>query len=267
MKVALLISTYNWPEALEVVLKSALHQSVFPNEILIADDGSGEATKNLVESFKSKFSFPVRHFWQEDRGFRKSEILNKAIAASSSDYIVQVDGDCIMHRDFLKDHLSMVNRGIYLFGSRVNIKPASVPFIINSKKAKFALFSADIKNKSRNMRVPLLRNFYKEKAAFSGKVRGCNLSYWKEDLVAVNGYNEEIKGWGREDSELVLRMLNNGTKGKRLRFGGIVYHIYHPEKSKDNLDRNHQIQELTILEKKTWCINGIDKYLDSSFDK
>ena len=82
--------------------------------------------------------------------------------------------------------------------------------------------------------------------------------------MSVNGYNEDIEGWGREDSELVLRMLNKGVKGKRLRYGGIVYHIYHPEKSKSNLDRNDQIQQLTISEKLSWCENGIDKYINKT---
>lgn len=263
MKVALLISTYNWPEALNVVLKSAAVQTVFPDEILIADDGSGDETQILIKKYQQEMSIPVKHFWQEDQGFRKSEILNKAVAATTADYIVQVDGDCIMHRDFVKDHLDLLNPGVYLFGSRVNIQPAAVDKILKQENVEFSNFSADIKNKTRNLRFPYLRNRYKETSQFSGKVRGCNLSYWRSDFIAVNGYNEEIKGWGREDSELILRMLNNGVKGKRLRYGGIVYHIHHVEKSKDKLERNHEIQEFTISEKKTWCDNGIDKHLVS----
>lgn len=264
MEVALLISTYNWPEALDVVLQSVERQTLYPKEILIADDGSGPETKAIIDKHKDKFPVSLKHFWQEDKGFRKSEILNKALAATSAGYIVQIDGDCIVHRDFVKDHIALAASGVYLYGSRINIKPQSVQNVLENKTSDFSLFSSSIKNRSRNLRLPIFQNFYKEKAVFSNKVRGCNISYWRKDLIAVNGYNEEIKGWGREDSELVLRMLNNGVKGKRLRYGGILYHLNHLEKSKDNLSRNHQIQEITIRENKTWCDNGIDKYIKES---
>ena len=264
MKVALLISTYNWPEALNVVLKSVQEQSQHPDEILIADDGSGPETKSVIDNFKKVSSLPVTHFWHEDKGFRKSSVLNKTLALSNSDYIIQVDGDCILHKDFIRDHIEHAGRGVYLFGSRVNIKPESVAAVLNNKIFQFSVFSGNVKNKTRNLRIPFLRDMYKEKPHFSRKLRGCNLSFWKEDFVEVNGYNEDMEGWGREDSELVLRMLNRGVKGKRLRYGGIVYHIYHPEKSKSNLERNDQIQQITISEKLSRCENGFDKYINKT---
>lgn len=264
MKIALLISTYNWPEALEVVLKSLFLQSKKPDEVLIADDGSGEKTSEVICEFQEKCIIPVKHIWQEDKGFRKSEILNKAIASASADYIIQVDGDCIMHRNYIEDHVTQIQKRCFLFGSRVNIKPEAVKEVLPMEKPEFSFFSGVIKNKTRNLRIPVFQRRYKPKPEFSRKTRGCNLSYWREDFIAVNGYDETIKGWGREDSELVLRMLNNGVRGKRIRYGGIVYHIYHPEKSKEQLAKNHTIQETTILEKRTWCENGIDKYLRHS---
>ena len=99
MKTALLIPTYNWPEALELVLKSALLQTRLPNEIIIADDGSNDKTKSLIEQFNQKSKISIHHIWQEDDGFRKSKILNKAIATATADYIIQVDGDCILHKN------------------------------------------------------------------------------------------------------------------------------------------------------------------------
>ncbi len=109
-----------------------------------------------------------------------------------------------------------------------------------------------------------MQRFYKPTSGFSGKTRGCNLSYWREDFIAVNGYDEVMEGWGREDSEYVIRLLNYGVKGKRLRYGGIVYHIFHPEKSKEFLERNNEIQERTMREKKLRCEKGIDKYLEQA---
>lgn len=263
MKTALLISTYNWPEALRVVLNSVLAQSELPQEILIADDGSGEETTAVIERFKKRSRLKVSHFWQEDNGFRKSAVLNKAVAGANADYIIQIDGDCIMHPDFIRDHCSRAKKGNFLFGSRVNIKPAAVPRVLQKDSVNFSLFSNEIKNKSRNVRIPLFQGFYKSSSNFSGKTRGCNLSYWREDFIEVNGYDETMEGWGREDSEYVIRLLNRGVEGKRLRYGGIVYHIHHAEKSREFLERNTEIQDKTIKEKKVRCKEGIDKYLVS----
>lgn len=260
----MLISTYNWPEALKSVLESLKAQLIMPNEVLIADDGSGEATKKVVESFSESLAIPVQHIWQEDNGFRKSEILNKAIAATTADYIIQVDGDCIMHKNFVQDHMAQVAKGCFLFGSRVNIKPESVEVVLSMAVPRFSFFSGDVKNKTRNLRIPYFQKKYKPTSNFSEKTRGCNLSYWRNDFLAVNGYDESIAGWGREDSEFVLRLLNNNVKGKRLRYGGIVYHIYHPEKSKEHVAANHRIQENTIASKKTWCENGVQKHLTNN---
>ena len=260
MKIALLISTYNWPEALNVVLKSLKEQTVLPHELLIADDGSNEETTNLIEKYKGEFATKVKHIWQEDNGFRKSAVLNKAIAATDAAYIIQIDGDCILHSHFIKDHLAGAKKDCYLFGSRVNIKPEAVATVLKGGKCKFSIFSSDIKNKSRNFRVRIFRDMYKGQDKFSSKTRGCNISYWRKDFIDVNGYDETMEGWGREDSEFVLRMLNNGVKGKRLRYGGIVYHIYHPGTSKSRLEENTRIQSETIREGKTWCTNGVNKY-------
>lgn len=161
MKIALLISTYNWPESLDLVLKSAFIQTHLPNEILIADDGSNEDTKQIIEQFQQKTDMPIHHIWQEDLGFRKSKILNKAIAKTTSDYIIQVDGDCIMHKNFVEDHLNAAEKGIYLYGSRVNILPDFVADIFAKKQINFNFFSEQIKNKTRSLHIPFLSKFYK----------------------------------------------------------------------------------------------------------
>lgn len=261
MKTSLLISTYNWPAALELVLLSVENQTEKPDEILIADDGSTEETKLLIEDFKKKLFVPIRHFWHEDKGFRKAIILNKAIAAAKGDYIIQVDGDCIMHKDFVRDHKALAQANVYLFGSRVNIEEQFLPKLFASQKIKFNFFDQDIKKRTRNLRIPVLSSLYKTTDEISGKMRGCNVSFWKKDVVAVNGYNEEFKGWGREDSELILRMMHNGVLGRRLRYRGIVYHIWHKVKDQSRFEINDEIQEKTRAEGSKWCENGIEKYL------
>lgn len=260
MKTALLFTTYNWPDALQLVLESLLNQSQLPDEVLIADDGSRAETKEIITRYASKLAVPVKHIWQEDLGFRKSEILNKAVAASTSDYIVQIDGDCIMHKDFIKDHISSAEKNTYLYGSRVNILPNAVNAVMEHKIINFSLFSKEIKNKTRAIHFPLFAGFYKSHAGISKKFRGCNVSYWKSDFIAVNGYNEAFQGWGREDSDLAIRLGNSGVMAKRLRYMGIVFHIHHNINSKENLEANDRIQKETIKNKVIRADKGVDQY-------
>lgn len=259
MKTALLISTYNWKEALELILESVLKQSKMPDEILIADDGSNDLTRKLILSYSTQL--PIRHFWQEDAGFRKSKILNTAIAKTDADYIIQIDGDCILHTNFIEDHIKNAKTNTYLYGARVNILPEYVHEVFEKKTTSFHLFSKEIKNKSRTLHVPFFAKMYTPQLKTSKKFRGCNVSFWRKDFLKVNGYNEEFEGWGREDSDLVIRMGNAGIKSRRLRYAGILYHIHHAIKSKDNLMNNDLIQQKTIKNKIIWAKKGINQYL------
>ncbi|WP_194767842.1 glycosyltransferase family 2 protein [Tamlana sp. I1] len=261
MKATLILSTYNWPEALELVLESVKAQQVLPFEVIVADDGSKEDTKDLIEHYKNNFPVPLIHVWHEDEGFTKATILNKAIAKAKGTYIIQADGDCILHRAFVKDHIDFAIKNGYLYGSRVNIQKAYLPALFEKKQIKFSAFSRGIKKRTRALHFPILSSLYTKKDEFSKKFRGCNTSFFKSDFVAVNGYNEDIKGWGREDSELALRFHNFGLQSRRLRYRGIVFHIFHVEKSKAQLEANNNIEQQTIKEKAVWCVNGVDKYL------
>jgi glycosyltransferase involved in cell wall biosynthesis len=257
----LVASTYNWPEALELLLLSVLNQSVLPNEVIIADDGSGEDTKNLIENFKKTFPVPLVHIWQEDLKNRKSRIMNKAIAAAKYDYIVEIDGDIILNKHFVEDHLAYAQKGHYLFGSRVNIQEKLLPELFSEKNIDFNFFSKGIKKRSRTIRIPFLMNFAKSVDKCSKKLRGCNMSFWKEDFIKINGYNESIVGWGMEDSEMIQRLHNIGIKGKRLKYTGIVYHIYHKEQSRNNVPVNSEIENQTIKNKLTSVEKGVDQFL------
>ena len=155
----------------------------------------------------------------------------------------------------------MSENGVYLYGSRVNIQKTHLAHLFKNKQIRFNAFSKRISKRTRTLRIPFLSAMYSSSNEFSSKFRGCNTSYWKKDFIAVNGYNEDFIGWGREDSELMRRLHNSGIKSKRIRYQGILYHIYHNEKSKDRLQLNDSIEEKTIKEKLVWCENGIDKYL------
>ncbi|MCO6173802.1 glycosyltransferase family 2 protein [Flavobacterium sp. NRK F10] len=260
-KCTLIASTYNWPSALELLLLSVLRQSHLPDEVIIADDGSNEDTALLIQKFQKKFPVPLLHVWQEDNGFQKATILNKAIAQSKYEYIIQIDGDIIMHQHFIKDHLTYALDNHYLFGSRSNIQEKALNRVLTHKIIDFSPFSKGIKKRTRTIRFPFLMNFIKTTSKRSKKLRGCNVSFWKKDFIAINGYNEKFNGWGMEDSELIERFHNAGIKGRRLKNVAIAYHIYHKELKKDRVTINQSIEDETALKKIKFTEKGIDQYL------
>ncbi|MCC4211112.1 glycosyltransferase family 2 protein [Leeuwenhoekiella parthenopeia] len=258
MTISLLLTTYNWPEALELVLLSVLKQSHLPDEVLIADDGSETATSIVIEKFKQDFPNNVQHLWHEDKGFRKSKILNRALLASTGDYVIQIDGDCILHSDFIKDHKENAVENVFLFGSRVNIRQSFLPHLLKTKRITFHSWSTGIKKRSRALHLPFLSKYYKASSNLSSKIRGCNISYWKKNALDIQGYDESYEGWGREDSDFAARLLHSGVKGKRIRYAGIIFHIWHPENSRKSLEFNNSHFELVLKNKSTLPRKGIE---------
>ncbi|MFK5982967.1 MAG: glycosyltransferase family 2 protein [Flavobacteriaceae bacterium] len=258
---SLVASTYNWPEALELLLLSVKTQYLLPDEVIIADDGSKKETGDLIKRFQKDFPVPLHHIWQEDLNNRKSVIMNLAIASSKNEYIIEVDGDVILHKNFIKDHLSLVEKNAYLFGSRVNIQEQYLETLFKNKQINFNFFSKGIKKRGRTLHIPILANRYKKQTGLSTKLRGCNMSFWKKDFIKINGFNEEFVGWGMEDSEMIQRLINIGIQGKRLKFKGIIYHIYHNEQDKSKLHLNEEIERKTKEAKITFIDKGINQYL------
>lgn len=196
MECSLIISTYNWHEALDLVLKSVIRQTIMPSEVIIADDGSKVETSLLIEEYKMIFPVPLIHVWQEDHGFRKSKILNKAISKSTFNYIIQIDGDVILNKNFIKDHLKFAKPNQYLFGNRVNIKEKKLLKLFRDKNINLNFFSSKIGKRFRAIRLPLFNLLTSKNHFVSKKLRGCNMSYWKNDVIKINGYNEDFVGWG-----------------------------------------------------------------------
>ena len=260
-KCSLVTPTYNWSNALELLLLSVLKQSHLPNEVIIADDGSDEKTKALIKKFQENYPIPLVHIWHPDNGNQKPAIMNKAIAKSNFEYIVEIDGDIIMHPNFIEDHLKNAEKGCYLFGSRVNIQQNILQSIFDKKTTYFGFFSKGVKKRGRTIRLPLMMNFAKKHNIRSGKLRGCNMSFWKSNFIKVNGFNESLVGWGIDDSELIQRLHNIGIIGKRLKFCGIVYHIYHKEQSKSHIEINNLIEKETTEKKIIFIEKGINQYL------
>ena len=240
MTVSLIISTYNSPKALDLCLMSVLQQSVLPDEVLIADDGSNEETRKIVEEFKKQSTVPVIHVWHEDNGFRLTVIRNKAIAKASMDYIIQIDGDIILNHHFIKDHKRFARKNSFVSGSRLNIQSDR----LNGIRWQLLTY--------------LLQNYHRTDLLY---VRGCNMGFWRSDLLMVNGYDENMIGWGREDSEIACRLINAGVRKRIIKNAGIVFHLYHQDNSRAQFNINNEILQRTIDEKRIWCSKGVNQYL------
>lgn len=261
----LIVSTYNWPEALELCLESVKNQRIIPAEIIVADDGSTEETKLLIEKYQQEGLLNIVHVWQPDNGFQLAEIRNKAIAACTKAYIIQIDGDVILHPCFVEDHLNAAKADCFIQGSRVMLGKKISAKLLQQKSIKINLLGPDIKRKENGIRIlwlsKLLQRKYRNRYPLYW-ARGANMSFWKKDLLLVNGYNENFTGWGDEDSELTLRLLNSGKTKLHLKFAGIIYHIYHKEDaSKAKSSKNRSLLEQAFSNKTTTVENGLDKYL------
>ncbi len=261
---SLIIATYNWPEALELVLMSVQKQVLLPNEVIIADDGSTEKTRALIQNFQKNFPIPLIHVWHKDDGFKLAEIRNKAISKASFDYIIQIDGDVILHKNFIKGHLKMAKKDTYLRGSRVLLSDSFSTNILQNKKIKYDWYIPGLLNKMNALYLPFLSILLKSTTTDSAKVatsaRGCNMSFWKTDLIEINGYNEAMTGWGREDSEICVRLINAGKNREIIKFDAIQYHIHHPSNSREKLNINHAILENAIQKKIVFCKNGLSNH-------
>ncbi len=263
LTVSLVVTTYNRVDALSAVLHSILKQSTFPAEIIVADDGSTTSTKDLIEEMKVLFPVPVYHCWHEDKGFRLSTIRNKAIAVATSEYIVMIDGDVLLHRHFIRDHIRMAASGQFIQGRRALLSEELTNRFLSGQTKRITCWSKGVTNKLNacecNLLSPLISALFSKQKYTS--IRGCNMAFWKSDVIAVNGFNEAFEGWGREDSEFVVRLFNNGIRRKDLRLGGIAYHLYHRENTKKMLEQNEQILQDTINRQLKRCSLGIDQYL------
>jgi len=266
VKISLIVTTYNWPEALELTLRSALAQSLPPHEVIVADDGSKEPTRRVVESFAKKAPFPLLHSWQKDDGFRLAMSRNRAIARATGEYVVVVDGDMVLQKDFLADHADHARPGLYLQGGRVLLGPSITRELFQKRRdpETLSLFSPDLKNRKNALRSPLLCRLFSKTSRSMKGIKGCNFSLFREDILRVNGFDNAFVGWGREDSEFVARLYNAGLKRKNLKFCAVAYHLFHPEHERDALPENDRRLRRSVEEDLVRCEDGIERFTTSA---
>jgi glycosyltransferase involved in cell wall biosynthesis len=262
MNISLIVTTYNWKAALELTFLSLARQSTMPAEVLIADDGSRPDTGELVREWAGRLPVPVRHLWQPDEGFRLSRSRNRAIAASHGDYVLIVDGDMILHREFIHDHARAARPGFFIQGVRLLTEPAAAERLLAEKSLDLGFFSRGIRRRRHTVRSRLLSWLvYQQVHTHQKAIRGSNQGYWRADLLRVNGFDERMVGWGREDNEIAARMYNIGVRRRNLKFAALTIHLYHTVRHPTGINPNDAILQATIAEGRTRCEAGIDQHL------
>src|ERR1039457_5684866 len=258
---SLIIATYNWKEALALVLTTVRAQSVPPDEVLIADDGSRDDTREFLAREAASFPVPLLHVWQEDDGFRKGRVLNEAMARSSGDYIIAIDGDMMIHPEFVRSHLIFARRGWYIQGGRMMLGVAATARTFAAGRRAAGVLSPNVRNRINGIHAPLLSRFSRGEPGPIHRTRGCNISYWRDDIVRVNGYNEDMEGWGRADTELVARLMNSGVRRRNLKFAAVSYHLHHRTRPTDADAANFALVLTVVRDGVTRCERGIDHHL------
>ena len=257
---SLIIATYNWKEALALVLASVRAQSELPGEVLVADDGSRDDTREMLAHAARDFPVPLTHVWQPDDGFRKGRILNEAMARAKGEYFIALDGDMLVHRDFVRDHLRAAERGWYVQGGRMMLGAAPTARTLAAGRLAAGVFSGGVRNRVNGIHAPLLSALARGDQGPVRRTRGCNAAYWRDDILRVNGYNEDLEGWGREDTELIARLMNSGVRRRNLKFAAVAYHLEHAKSSRNRDAANMEAVERVVRERVTRCAHGIDRH-------
>ncbi|RDV05843.1 glycosyltransferase family 2 protein [Undibacter mobilis] len=246
--ISVIVTTYKREDALAAVLRSLARQTDKNFEVIVADDGSGPATAELVVVWKAKVGHRVDHVWHEDKGFRAGEIRNRAVLASRGDYVIFLDGDCIVRPDFVAQHRELAEVGAFVTGNRILLSPSLTERVLRDgielETWSFTQFFAErfrggVNRLSALLHLPLgpLRRL---RAREWKGARSCNLAIWRRDFDTVDGFDADYAGWGKEDSDLIVRLLHAGVARKDGNFATGVIHLWHKEADRSALGENER---------------------------
>jgi glycosyltransferase involved in cell wall biosynthesis len=263
--ISVIVTTYNREDALAAVLSALSAQTDRAFEVVIADDGSRPATATLIERWKGRLDVPLGHVWHADRGFRAAEIRNRALLAARGDYCVFLDGDCIVRPDFVAAHRRLAERGWFVTGNRVLLSRELTAAVLRDglQPERWSLTQwisrrgqGGVNRLAAVLTLPLgpLRKL--RPARWLG-ARSCNLAVWRSDLDLVDGFDASFHGWGREDSDLLIRLLHAGVRRKDGRFATGVIHLWHQDEDRSQLGANDALLEAVLRSDRTRAQAGM----------
>jgi len=263
--ISVIVTTWNREDALDAVLRSLAVQSDRDFEVIIADDGSGEATAKLIADWKTRLGRPLHHVWQEHNGFRAAEIRNRAILASSGRYCIFLDGDCIARPSFVATHRRLAEPGWFVTGNRILMSETLTQTVLREKLDPehwtYRDWTRERGRRGINRTMPLMRlplgPLRKLRFRAWRGARSCNLAIWRSDLDRVDGFDCAYQGWGREDSDLLVRLLHAGIRRKDGVFATGVLHLWHPTADRSWLPDNDQKLDEVIAGGRIAALRGL----------
>jgi len=246
---SVVITTYNRPDALAAVLAACFLQDDKNFEIIIADDGSTANTRDCIARLAAGAPVPVKHVWQPDDGFRAAMARNRGTLAATGDYIIFLDGDCVPQRDFISRHRALAQPGFLVSGSRILLSQRFTERALRdgidvAGLGLLARLRLRLGGDLNKVLQTMLRwpDVGRVRRKFSWRrIKSCNLAVWKQDLMAVNGFDESFTGWGHEDSDLVVRLFHAGVLRKDGAMATEVLHLWHREAERDQESSNRRI--------------------------
>jgi glycosyltransferase involved in cell wall biosynthesis len=252
--ISVIITTYNRPDALHLVLSALAQQTRLPNEVIVADDGSTDETRLLINQLRGQLNYPLKHVWQKDEGFQAAKIRNKAVLRAHHNYLIFLDGDCVPFSDFIENHHLLAEPHWFLSGHRLLLEKKLTQKILQEflpvYKHTTLQWVLHYFHRQSNRLFPLLRirlnKLRKLQAKHWQGAKSCNLGLWKEDFLTVNGFDESFTGWGYEDSDLVIRLIRAGIYRKSGKFAVPVIHLWHQQTNREQEPIN-----LNLLKKVT----------------
>jgi glycosyltransferase involved in cell wall biosynthesis len=258
----LVVTTHERPDALARVLASVATQRRAPDELIVADDGSGAATAAVVDRHAAGAAYPVRHAWQPHEGFRAGRIRNVAIALTRCEYVVLLDGDMVVHPLFVADHVELARRGHYSQGVRIQLDDRATRRLLDPASPLPGPLAAGLGGLRRGyaLRVPALARSLRGVANHVIALKSCNQGFWRDDLEAVNGFDEVMTGWGSEDKELCARLDNTGVRRQTLLFAALAWHLSHPRAPRQHAAANRARWGETVRTGRRRCETGLDAH-------
>jgi glycosyltransferase involved in cell wall biosynthesis len=263
--ISVIVATYNREDALGVVLRALARQTDQRFEVVVADDGSRPATAAAVAAWTPRMPVPLKHVWHADRGFRLAEIRNRAIRASEGAYCIFLDGDCIARPDYVAAHRALAEPGYFVTGNRVLLSPALTERIlaggVEPESWRLESLLAQRWHGNLNRFAPLIRLPLGPLRKLGGRrwqgARGCNAACFRVDLERIDGFDAAFTGWGREDSDLFVRLIRNGVQRKDGRFATGVLHLWHPESERSRLPDNQAKLDLVLHSDRLRAVHGL----------
>ncbi|HET6411841.1 MAG TPA: glycosyltransferase [Anaeromyxobacter sp.] len=261
MRLSLVVLTCERPDALELVLKAVARQSVAPFEVVVAEDGASPTTRACLAGAERGLSCPLVHVTQDHRGPRMARARNLGIAASRGEYLVFLDGDMVPGRHFVRDHRNFARPGSFAQGSRVLAPEGLTRQMIASGRVDVSFFTPGLGRRRHLLRVPALRDLWGRPHRARDGAKSCNLGFWRDDLIALNGFNEGMEGWGLEDAEIVQRAFHLGLFRRDLRLGAVAVHLWHPPHVLGDDNPNWKVIREVEARRITRCERGLADHL------